>query len=63
MFKIQIFNFSGIVKSPLAGDFMTIECRKLMDELGVEVVPPYLIQSKVTWKKLNFIAFLTVANV
>ncbi|XP_025088716.1 actin-like protein 6A isoform X2 [Pomacea canaliculata] len=36
----------GIVKSPLAGDFMTIECRKLMDELGVEVVPPYLIQSK-----------------
>nr|KAG5693295.1 hypothetical protein BaRGS_011616 [Batillaria attramentaria] len=36
----------GIVKSPLAGDFMTVECRKMMDELGVEVVPPYLIQSK-----------------
>lgn len=36
----------GIVKSPLAGDFMTIECRKMMEELGVEVVPPYLIQSK-----------------
>ncbi|KAK6184521.1 hypothetical protein SNE40_001833 [Patella caerulea] len=36
----------GIVKSPLAGDFVTVECRKMMEELNVEVIPPYLIQSK-----------------
>ncbi|XP_064600687.1 actin-like protein 6A isoform X2 [Liolophura sinensis] len=36
----------AIVKSPLAGDFITIECRKLMEEAGVEVVPAYQIQSK-----------------
>lgn len=37
----------GIVKSPLAGEFMTVECRKLMEELNIEVVPPYLIGNKV----------------
>ncbi|KAK7098169.1 actin-like protein 6A [Littorina saxatilis] len=36
----------GIVKSPLAGEFIIQECRKMMEELGVEVVPPYLISSK-----------------
>lgn len=38
---------SDIVKSPLAGDFVTAECKKLMEELGIEVVPPYLIANKV----------------
>jgi hypothetical protein len=38
---------TGIVKSPLAGEFITLEIKKLMEELGIEVVPPYLIASKV----------------
>jgi actin-related protein len=37
----------AIVKSPLAGDFISLECRKLMEELNVDVVPPYMIASKV----------------
>uniref|UniRef100_A0A671R9H7 Actin-like protein 6A n=2 Tax=Sinocyclocheilus TaxID=75365 RepID=A0A671R9H7_9TELE len=49
----------GIVKSPLAGDFMSMQCRELFQELGVEIVPPYVIASKdsvregtpASWKK------------
>ncbi|CAB1324690.1 unnamed protein product [Coregonus sp. 'balchen'] len=37
----------GIVKSPLAGDFMSMQCRELFQELNVEIVPPYMIASKV----------------
>lgn len=43
----------GIVKSPLAGDFMSMQCRELFQELGVEIVPPYVIASKV--RSLKFI--------
>uniref|UniRef100_A0A8C5CFD1 Actin-like 6A n=1 Tax=Gadus morhua TaxID=8049 RepID=A0A8C5CFD1_GADMO len=49
----------GIVKSPLAGDFMSMQCRELFQELNVEIVPPYMIASKdavregspASWKK------------
>ena len=49
----------AIVKSPLAGDFIALECRKLMEELNLDVIPPYMIASKETvglseaaiWKK------------
>lgn len=37
----------AIVKSPLAGDFVSIESKKLMEESNINVVPPYLIASKV----------------
>uniref|UniRef100_A0A8C6Q9N3 Actin-like protein 6A n=1 Tax=Nothobranchius furzeri TaxID=105023 RepID=A0A8C6Q9N3_NOTFU len=37
----------GIVKSPLAGDFMSMQCRELFQELSVEIIPPYMIASKV----------------
>uniref|UniRef100_A0A668AZJ4 Actin-like protein 6A n=1 Tax=Myripristis murdjan TaxID=586833 RepID=A0A668AZJ4_9TELE len=37
----------GIVKSPLAGDFMSMQCRELFQELNVEIVPPYMIATKV----------------
>jgi len=37
---------SAIVKSPLAGDFVSMECRKLMDDLGIDVIPPYMIAEK-----------------
>jgi len=37
----------AIVKSPLGGDFISLECRKMLEEMNVEVVPPYVIASKV----------------
>uniref|UniRef100_A0A8C5B877 Actin-like 6A n=1 Tax=Gadus morhua TaxID=8049 RepID=A0A8C5B877_GADMO len=43
----------GIVKSPLAGDFMSMQCRELFQELNVEIVPPYMIASKVRPAKVN----------
>ncbi|XP_063305870.1 actin-like protein 6B isoform X3 [Pelobates fuscus] len=36
----------GIVKSPLAGDFITMQCRELFQEMGVDIIPPYMIASK-----------------
>ncbi|XP_056419179.1 actin-like protein 6A isoform X2 [Hyla sarda] len=36
----------GIVKSPLAGDFITLQCRKLLQEMNVDLIPPYMIASK-----------------
>lgn len=38
---------SGIVKSPLAGDFITMQCRELFQEMNIDTVPPYMIASKV----------------
>lgn len=42
-----LFLLTGIVKSPLAGDFMSMQCRELFQELNVEIIPPYMIASKV----------------
>ncbi|CAH1785345.1 unnamed protein product [Owenia fusiformis] len=36
----------AIVKSPLAGDYISMECKKQMDEQNIEIVPPYMIGSK-----------------
>ncbi|XP_063043417.1 actin-like protein 6B [Engraulis encrasicolus] len=36
----------GIVKSPLAGDFITMQCRELFQEMSIEITPPYMIASK-----------------
>lgn len=36
----------AIVKSPLAGDFITLQCKNYMEENNIEVVPPYMIASK-----------------
>ena len=35
------------MKSPLAGDFISMECRKLMEEYKIDVVPTYMIAGKV----------------
>lgn len=40
----------GIVKSPLAGDFMTMQCKQLLEEQGVELVAPYQIAGKIFCK-------------
>ena len=51
---IQIFRVfvcghlcSGIVKSPLAGDFITMQCREMFQEMSIDIIPPYMIASKV----------------
>lgn len=57
----------AIVKSPLAGDFISLECRRLMEEQNIEVVPPYMIASKEAvadgqspkWKKKETIPEVT----
>lgn len=36
----------AVVKTPLAGDFITAQCQRFMDEMGVEVVPSYMVASK-----------------
>lgn len=47
---ISIFhdNFicTGIVKSPLGGDFISLQCTQHFDEHGIEVIPPYMIAGK-----------------
>ena len=36
----------GIVKSPLGGDFILMQCREMLQNLNIEVVPHYLVASK-----------------
>jgi actin-related protein len=36
----------GIVRTPLAGDFVTGQCRKWLEQLKVDVVPSYMVGSK-----------------
>lgn len=38
---------SGIVKSPLAGDFISMQCRELFQEMAIDIIPPYMIAAKV----------------
>ena len=38
---------AGIVKSPLAGDFISMQCRELFQEMNIDIVPPYMIAAKV----------------
>lgn len=35
------------MKSPLAGDFISMQCRELFQELNIDIVPPYMIAAKV----------------
>lgn len=36
----------GIVKSPLGGDFVLMQCREMLQSLNIEVVPQYMVGSK-----------------
>ena len=40
-------SLAAVVRTPLAGDFVTAQCRLYFEEQGVEIVPPYLIAAKV----------------
>ncbi len=42
----------GIVKSPLGGDFMTMQCKQFLEEQGVELVAPYQIAGKTLDQKI-----------
>ncbi|XP_059831034.1 actin-like protein 6B isoform X1 [Hypanus sabinus] len=57
----------GIVKSPLAGDFISMQCRELFQEMNMEITPPYTIASKEpvregaspNWKRKEKISHVT----
>ena len=36
----------GVVRTPLGGDYITVQCRSFMEQQGIEIVPPYMIKSK-----------------
>ncbi|XP_072163100.1 actin-like protein 6B [Diadema setosum] len=44
-------NQSAIVKSPLGGDFITMQCKEFFDDEKIEIVPSYMIASKETVKE------------
>lgn len=51
--------FIGIVKSPLAGDFITMQCRELFQEMNIELIPPYMIASKVSNDWIFLLEFIS----
>lgn len=57
---ISFFSVTGIVKSPLAGDFMSMQCRELFQELNCEIIPPYMIASKVRFCVKSHVSILKV---
>ncbi|CAG0895603.1 unnamed protein product, partial [Darwinula stevensoni] len=43
----------AIVKSPLAGDFISIQCKSYLEENNIDIVPTYLIESKEAVKEYD----------
>jgi len=42
----------GMVRSLLGGDSVLAECRKLLKDLNIDIVPQYLVAEKVSkWRK------------
>ncbi|UYV65742.1 ACTL6A [Cordylochernes scorpioides] len=44
---------AAVVKIPLAGDFLTHQCKLVLEENNIELVPPYLIAAKDAVKDLE----------
>lgn len=44
---LRLLLIPGIVKSPLAGDFISMQCRELFQEMAIDIIPPYMIAAKV----------------
>lgn len=44
---LRLLLLPGIVKSPLAGDFISMQCRELFQEMAIDIIPPYMIAAKV----------------
>ncbi|KAH6940518.1 hypothetical protein HPB50_000539 [Hyalomma asiaticum] len=36
----------AVVKSPLAGDFVTMQCKQFLEEQGVDIIPTYMLAGK-----------------
>ena len=36
----------AVLRTPLAGDFIVAQCKHFIEDLGVEIVPPYMIATK-----------------
>ncbi len=36
----------AFVRTPLGGDYVTVQCRSFMEQQGIEIIPPYMIKSK-----------------
>lgn len=36
----------ALVRTPLGGDYVTVQCRSFMEENSIDIVPPYMIRSK-----------------
>ena len=34
------------MRTPLGGDYVTVQCRSFMEQQGIEIVPPYMIRTK-----------------
>uniref|UniRef100_A0A1E1XFB4 Putative actin-like protein 6a n=1 Tax=Amblyomma aureolatum TaxID=187763 RepID=A0A1E1XFB4_9ACAR len=41
----------AVVKSPLAGDFMTMQCKQFLEEQGIDIIPAYMLTGKETVKE------------
>ena len=39
---------NGVIRTPLAGDFVMLQCRDLMNSLNIDVVPNYMVKSRET---------------
>lgn len=53
----------AIVKSPLAGDFITMQCKQFLEESQIEVIPPYMIASKEVVKESEPAKWLRKNNI
>lgn len=36
----------AVVKSPVGGDYLSLQCRQYLEERGIEIIPPYMVASK-----------------
>lgn len=57
----------AVVKSPVGGDYLSMQCRAHLEEKGIEIVPPYMVAAKEVsksdeapnWKRLSSVPQLT----
>lgn len=47
--SLRFFRFvltQAVVKSPVGGDYLSMQCRQHLEERGIEIIPPYMVASK-----------------
>ena len=50
----------AIVKSPLAGDFMTMQCKQFIEDQGIELVAPYQIAGEFEKSSVTVVTFFSL---